>query len=116
MPKDYLAYAKDRKQSLRKIRQGLPEEMKAFNDLAAAAIKPGALSSKTKELIALAIAACNGCSTCITLHAQACVLLGATDEEVLEALGVAIYLGGGPAYMQAAECYDAFQQFKDAQE
>lgn len=112
MPRNYDEYANERLESLKLVHDALPKEVKEFRELAAATTRPGALSSKTKELIAAALAVANGCTDCITFHSKACVKLGATEEEFMEALGVAIYMGGGPGFMRTAEAYDAFRQFK----
>lgn len=50
------------------------------------------------------------CDGCIGFHTQALRRLGATKEEVTEALGMAVYMGGGPSLMYAAEALDAFDE------
>ena len=71
----------------------------------------GAISAKHKELIALAIGISQRCSGCIGFHVKALRRLGATRAEFEEALGVAVYMGGGPALMYAAEALQAWDQF-----
>ena len=85
--------------------------MQGFSAMAQAATKPGALDRKTKELIALAIGVATRCDGCIGFHTEALVRLGATRLEVEEALGMAIYMGGGPSLMYAADALAAFEQF-----
>jgi len=99
--------------NLAPLRKDLPDVMTAFSTMGKAAIAPGALDSKTKELIALAIGVANRCDGCIGFHSQALVSLGASMEEVQEALGVAMYMGGGPSVMYAANAVRAFQEFSD---
>ena len=111
MPKDYKQITRDISSSLAKLRAEAPDVMKGFNDLAAAATKDGVLDKKTKELIALAIGAATRCDGCIGFHAKALVRLGATEAEVHETLGVAVYMGGGPAAMYAANAIAAFNEF-----
>ncbi|MHA1230357.1 MAG: 2-oxo acid dehydrogenase subunit E2 [Candidatus Helarchaeota archaeon] len=65
------------------------------------AMHEGALSTKIKALIALAIAVIVGCESCMKWHLVEAIEAGATDEEISEALGVTIYMGGGPALMHA---------------
>jgi AhpD family alkylhydroperoxidase len=65
--------------------------MQAFSALAAS--RDGALDKRTKELIALAIGIAAHCDGCIGFHTEALVGVGATRQEVEEALGVAIYMG-----------------------
>ena len=97
---------------LRELRGGAPEVMKGFSAVAQAALKANALDTKTKELIALAISVAIRCDDCIAFHAKAAVDRGATREEVLETLGMAIYMGIGPAAMYASHAIEAFDQFK----
>ncbi|MPM56953.1 hypothetical protein SDC9_103770 [bioreactor metagenome] len=70
-----------------------------------------ALDAKTKELIALAIGVATRCDGCIGFHAKALARLGATKAEVHETLGVAVYMGGGPSAMYAANAGAAFDEF-----
>ena len=90
------------------VRQGIPEVAKSFAGLASAAIKGGALDSKTKELIALAIGITARCDGCLAYHARAAGRLGATREEILEVIAVSVYMGGGPSMIYGAEALAAF--------
>ncbi len=90
------------------VRTGVPEVAKAFAELAKAAIGPGALDSKTKELIALAIGITARCDGCLVYHTKAAIRHGATRDEVLETIGVAVYMGGGPSMIYGAEALAAF--------
>jgi AhpD family alkylhydroperoxidase len=74
-------------------------------------MKNGALSELTKELIALAISVVGHCEACIGFHARSLARLNAPREQVMEALAVAVYMGGGPALMYAAEAVHAFEEF-----
>lgn len=67
--------------------------MQGFRDLGKAAMAEGAIDAKTKELIALAVGVAARCDGCIGFHTKALARLGATTEEVHEALAVAIYMG-----------------------
>ena len=96
---------------LRALRNGAPEALKAFSALASAATTPNALDGRTKELIALGIAVAVRCDDCIAFHVKAAVQQGATKEEVLETLGMAIYMGAGPSVMYASHALEAFTQF-----
>jgi AhpD family alkylhydroperoxidase len=80
--------------------------------MAAGAAK--ALDAKTKELIALAIGVSTRCDDCIAFHAKAAVDHGATRDEVMETLGMAIYMGAGPSAMYASHALAAFNQFSAA--
>ena len=109
--KDYRQITRDISASLGSLRYGLPETMPGFSALAQAATKPQALDHKTRELIGLAIGIGTYCDGCIGFHAQEVVRLGATRSEVEGALGMAIYMGGGPSAMYAADAVAAFEQF-----
>lgn len=114
MTNDWIGMTKDLRAGLREMRSGAPEVMKAFAGIAQAALQPKALDTKTKELIALAISVAVRCEDCIAFHAKAAVDQGATSDEVLETLGMAIYMGAGPSAMYAAHALEAYQQFADA--
>lgn len=91
--------------------EGVAEVMKAFSAMAQNATKTGALDAKTKELIALAIGVATRCDDCIAFHAKAAAQLGASREEIMETLGMAIYMGAGPSVMYASHAVQAFSQF-----
>ena len=112
MEKNYSDITKRISGDLRKLRQDIPDTMKAFSALAQAATRDGALDKKTKELIALALGVAARCDGCIGFHAEALVKLGATRQEVEETLGMAVYMGGGPSLMYAADAIAAFEQFE----
>jgi AhpD family alkylhydroperoxidase len=97
---------------LRNLRGGAPEVMKAFSGLAQAALAHKALDGKTKELVALGIAVAVRCDDCIGFHVKAALEHGASRDEVIETLGMAIYMGAGPSVMYASHALDAFEQFK----
>lgn len=92
------------------LRTDIPDVLKGFNEMSTAAIADGALSAKTKELIALALGVAAHCDGCLGFHTQALVKLGATRAEVAEALGTAVYMGGGPSLMYAANAIKAFDE------
>jgi AhpD family alkylhydroperoxidase len=72
----------------------------------------GALSARTKELMALAIAVVEQCDGCIAFHARSAAKAGVTPGEVAEALGVAISMRGGPARTYAPRAWAAYQEFR----
>jgi AhpD family alkylhydroperoxidase len=111
MHKDWSTLTASLAEQMAKTRQGIPDTTKAFGALAAAATAAGALDGKTKELIALAIGIAVRCDGCIGFHAKAALKQKATREEVLETIGMAIYMGGGPSFIYGAEALEAFDQF-----
>lgn len=111
MTNDWSELAKALTADLRNLRVGAPEVMKSFSSMATAAGAAGALDAKTKELVALAVSVSVRCDDCIAFHAKAAVQRGATREEVMETLGMAIYMGAGPSVMYASHALAAFTQF-----
>ena len=95
---------------LKTLRGDMPDIMKGFSALAQAATRDGALDRKTKELIALALGVAAHCDACIGFHVEALVKLGVTRGEFEEALGMAVYMGGGPSLMYAADALGAFEE------
>ena len=113
MHKDWPAMATELTGAIKEVRLGSPEVMQAFSAMAKAATDAGALDTKTKELIALAIAVAIRCDGCVAFHAQAAVKHGATREEIMETMGMALYMGAGPSLMYAAQAVEAFDQFAE---
>jgi AhpD family alkylhydroperoxidase len=110
MTKDFKELTHAVSGSLRKFRADMPDVMKGFGALAQSALQDGVLDHKTKELIALCLGVAGHCDACIGFHMQALVKAGATRAEIEEALAVAIYMGGGPSLMYAADALSAFEQ------
>ena len=100
--------------TLAKMRVDAPDVMQGFSSLSQAALADGTLSKKTKELIALALGIASHCDACIGFHVKALVRLGVTRRELEETLGVAVYMGGGPALMYATGALRAFEEFSEA--
>jgi AhpD family alkylhydroperoxidase len=112
MQKDFVDITKRISNDLRKLRKDIPDTLQGFSALAQAASRDGALDRKTKELMALALGVAAHCDGCIGFHAEALVRLGATRQEVEETLGMALYMGGGPSLMYAADAIAAYEQFQ----
>ncbi|OIQ97177.1 carboxymuconolactone decarboxylase family protein [mine drainage metagenome] len=113
MVKDWIGVAGDLGPAIVKLRGGIPDVMKAFSQMDQAVSQNGALDPKTKELIALALGVASRCDGCLAFHAKACVKYGASREEVMEMLGMAIYMGGGPSMIYAAQALEAFEQWQE---
>lgn len=110
MSTSYKAIMQERTASLGKMHKAMPEFMTAFGGLSKAATAEGALDHKTKELIELSLAVANHCQGCIAFHVAACIKYGATRDEVMETLKLAVYMGGGPSLMYACEAVEAFDE------
>ena len=79
-----------------------PETMEAFQNFSKAVFKEGALSEKTKELIAVAVAHVTQCPYCIRSHTKQAMRKGASKEEIMEAIWVASEMRAGATYAHAA--------------
>ncbi len=99
--------------SARGLRAHIPDVYEGFSDLHRAALADGALSTRTKELIALAISVVDECDGCISSHARGAARAGATGHEVAEAIGVAILMSGGPGTVYGPRAWDAFEEFAE---
>ncbi|MEZ5096937.1 MAG: carboxymuconolactone decarboxylase family protein [Nocardioides sp.] len=95
----------------RDLRRLIPQVYEGFVHTHQAAMTPGALDTKTKELMALAIGVTQQCDGCIASHARGAARAGATVEEVAETLGVTILMNGGPATVYGPRALASFQDF-----
>ncbi len=110
MHKDWKGANATLSEAIGRYREAAPELAKGFSGLARAATVAGALEPKAKELIALAIGIAGRCDGCIGFHTDAALKLGATRDEVLDTIGVAVYMGGGPSYVYGAQALEAYDQ------
>lgn len=90
----------------RKRRELAPESLNAFKAFGAAVFADGALPSKTKQLIAVAVAHVTQCPYCIRGHTQAAIKAGATEAEIMEAIWVSAEMRAGAAYAHSALAID----------
>lgn len=111
--KDYKAQNADVAGPRAKLKEAAPEVMAAFGNLGSVVLKDGAISLKTKELIALALSLQNRCETCIMTHVQNAIKAGVTREELVDMLGVCILMGGGPNSAYAATVLEVYDQFSE---
>lgn len=114
MPKSYRQITTDINQGIVKLREAQGDAMTGFMQLAKGAMQPGVLSEAQKELIALAIGVAGHCDGCIGFHAKALARLKVSRAELTETLAVAIYMGGGPSLMYAADAIQAYEEFGGA--
>lgn len=96
------------------VKSANPDLGKAFGPFFQTLMKDGALSSKHKELIALGIAVATRCEPCIYAHVEKCLKHGASPAEVMESAGVAVMMGGGPAYTYTPIVVAALKHFEEA--
>ena len=87
------------------------EELKDFIKFAEKAESTRALSKKIKELISLAIGIVIRCEPCIMWHLEECYKAGVSFEEVLDAIKVAVVMGGGPALAYGVKAYELAKKY-----
>jgi len=116
MKTDYVEMHKTLEDRLAQLGSEIPGPMSGFARLHKKAVEEGALSSKVKEMMALAISIVVGCEGCIAYHIHDAVAAGATRQELLETIGVGILMGGGPGSIYGAHALDAVEQFLPKEE
>ena len=87
-----------------------PETEKAFQAFSQQVFADGALSAKTKQIIAVAVAHVTQCPYCIRGHTEAARKAGATEQEVMEAIWVAAEMRAGAAYAHASLAIDTMNR------
>ncbi|MBZ5552154.1 MAG: carboxymuconolactone decarboxylase family protein [Acidobacteriia bacterium] len=100
MPREF--YKQTEQTKFVKAKEITPVAFEAFVNFDKAAMAEGALSRKTKELIAVAVAHTTQCPACIDIHARGAKSAGATEQEVMEAVWVAAALRAGAAVVHSS--------------
>jgi AhpD family alkylhydroperoxidase len=100
-------YPKASKELVQKRRELAPEIYDAFRTFGQRVFADGALPSKTKELIAVAVAHVTQCPYCIRGHTERAMKKGATEQEIMEAIWVASEMRAGAAYAHSLLAIDA---------
>lgn len=101
-----LAAAKSRMVAFAKATPGL---MQSFGGISKTATSAGQFTPAQKELMAIAIAVVKGCEDCILYHVDGARKHGADEAALIEALEVAVEMGGGPAVMYGAKALAAWR-------
>lgn len=109
--KSYKEINKDQNTLGREYHQAAPDMLGSFMALHGVAMAEGTLSVKVKELIALGIAIAARCDGCIAAHVKDALKAGATREEVVETINVAIVMGGGPAVVYGTQALGAVDEY-----
>ncbi|HEY4082163.1 MAG TPA: carboxymuconolactone decarboxylase family protein [Burkholderiaceae bacterium] len=104
---DWVGYKKELLSRVGQLGKLAPETVKGYQALSQAGDKTDLLGAKNRELIAVAVAVALRCDGCITVHSAQAVKLGATKEEIAEALGVAVAISAGAAVVYSARTLDA---------
>ncbi|MBV8401760.1 MAG: carboxymuconolactone decarboxylase family protein [Acetobacteraceae bacterium] len=90
------------------LAQAIPGVLSGFKKLSDEATKPGSLSPGLKELIAATLGVTRLCEDCILFHLSAAKRHGASRQELVELLGIAVEMGGGPAIVYAGKALKIF--------
>lgn len=99
--------------SLEKIEKLSPDELSAWGHFSSVAGAKGALSPRGKEIIAVALSVLSKCQWCIPFHVKKALELGARKQEIIEAVWVAVLMGGSPALMYAQLVLEALEELQE---
>ena len=97
------------RKGIAEIGRANPDIVRGYRMLGEAGKKSNVLGPKIRELIALAVAVTVQCDGCIVVHTEAALQNGATEEEILEALSVAVNVKAGSALIYSTRALDALK-------
>ena len=110
---DWKSFIKDTRSKFTNLNKELPNTFDGFNLMGKDAKKNGIVDEKTKEFVALGIAISTRCESCIGMHVEALVRLGASKAELVEVLAMCCYMGGGPSITFSAKALEAYDQLSN---
>jgi len=90
------------------IARSSPDIVRGYRTIANARTKEGALDAKTRELVALAVAV-------TSVHVDLAKKNGATQDEITDALGVAVMVNAGAALIYSTRALDALHALPPAE-
>ncbi|GIW48337.1 MAG: hypothetical protein KatS3mg078_2214 [Deltaproteobacteria bacterium] len=102
-------FKKDISQDINLLKNTNPELHQAWIDYHNSVFKDGALTKKEKELIAVAAAHITRCPYCIRGRVTTAKKSGATDEEIVEAIYVAMRFAMGAPYAYSSIAFEAYE-------
>ena len=105
---DWNEYQKQVQKQIAEIGRSNREILKGYRDLSNSGNATNLLGEKVRELIALAVAVTRQCDGCIVTHTDAAIKHGATKEEIIEALSVAVAVNAGAALIFSSRVIDAY--------
>ena len=112
MAKDIQEFRSERKRLNDLIFEADHLGIKRFFSLDSAAYRDGALDGRTKELLGLVASAVLRCNDCIDYHLDQCVEVGWSDEELHDALNVALIVGGSIVIPHLRHAFDTIDQLR----
>lgn len=104
---DWNKYHDQVRKGIAEIGRANPDIVRGYRTISNAGKNIDVLGPKIRELIALAVAVTVQCDGCIVVHTEAALKNGATEQEILEALGVAITVKAGAALIYSTRVLDA---------
>ncbi|MGE5109561.1 MAG: carboxymuconolactone decarboxylase family protein [Acidobacteriaceae bacterium] len=99
----------------KKREQLTPETLNAWRAFSRQVFADGALSAKTKDLIAIAVAHVTQCPYCIRAHTRSARTRGATEKEIMEAIWVAAEMRAGGAIAHSALAIDVMKEHSSSE-
>src|SRR5258708_34024477 len=107
MMMDWNQYHKEIGARLGELMKLSPDTVRGYQMLSAAGPRTNHLNEKSRRLISLAVAVTTHCDGCIVVHTDAALKAGAKEEEITEALGVAVSMNAGAALVYSTRVLDA---------
>ena len=104
---DWNAYKSELVKSIPGFAKLTPDSLKGYQTLSDANKANSLLGEKTRQLISIAVAVTTRCDGCITFHTEAALKAGASRDEIAEALGVAMAMNAGAAFVYSLRAMDA---------
>jgi len=104
---DWNTYQSELMKSIPAFAKLTPDSLKGYQTLSAANSKTSPLGEKIRQLISIAVAVTTRCDGCITFHTDAALKAGATKQEIAEALGVAMAMNAGAAFIYSLRALDS---------
>ena len=101
--------------TIAEIGRSSPDIVRGYRMIDDAGKKADLLGPKIRELIALAVAVTVECDGCIVVHTEAALKAGATQKEIIEALGVAVAVKAGSALIFSTRVLDAVKAKSEQQ-
>jgi AhpD family alkylhydroperoxidase len=112
MPEPHALFPQSTRELSEQRKKLAPKPAEAFKAFSQAVFAEGALSAKTKQLIAVAAAHVTQCPYCIHGHTKGALQHGATPEEIMEAIWVASEMRAGAAYAHSNLALDTINQIQ----
>jgi len=116
MIRDWKEYKGQIAGAVKEIGAANPDLVKAYAAFHHANAASKHLDAKTRELIALGVAVTLRCDGCINAHTEAAARAGATKDEIVDALGVAVMVNAGATMVYSAHVVDAFHAYSQPSE